>query len=163
MQEVPILGNTGTEEIPRGATELYLPGGAVLNFHERDVAKAVEEFDPDLVLGQRKDSGEWVIFMKRGPINGEPFPVLGLGTTLPTPDACRKKMFECDVRRHGDKIRQRVQAHNDQLQAAGKAAADEKIGELAERLDFAFQQQGVHPFPTIRMGDKIGNKTSRNH
>lgn len=125
---------------------LYLPDVGLTSSDERAAAAAVREYDESLQLGFRKDAQEWVIFMEH---NGEPFPVLGLGRSLPSPDLIKRRMYETDIRRHGDKIFHKIQRHNDLLQAEQKAALDEKVGIAAEHLDHAFRKEGVHPTSSI--------------
>lgn len=132
-------------DIPREA--LWLPSAHLGSF-EKAAAKAVEDYDSTLTLGQRRDTGEWLVFKKNGP-GGEPFPVLGLGNHLPSADEVTKKLYTCDVRRHGEKIFRDIQRRNDERAAAMKYEQSEKVGVMAEHLDHAFRQQGVHPSPRI--------------
>lgn len=88
---------------------IWLPGGTdgskrfPSEVDEKAAANAVEQYDHSLMLGQRTDTGEWIVFAKRGP-EGQPFPVFGLGTRLPHPDDIQKKLYENDVARHGIKL-----------------------------------------------------------
>jgi len=132
-------------EIPAGA--LWLPGVGVSGTDERAAAKAIHEYDPDLILGRRQDTGEWIVFLKDGPM-GEPFPVLGLGTRLPAPDELTRKLYNSDVRRHGVKIFKQIQARNDALERERRHQAEEADAMMADALVSGFRNQGFNPFPT---------------
>lgn len=132
-------------DAPREA--LWLPSSyRVLN--EREAAKAVEEYDPGLVLGQRRDTNEWVVFAKEGP-EGQPFPVFGLGTALPTPLEIKRRLHNSDVRRNGRKVITDILRRQEAQQKAARAAREEKTGIAAEHFEHAFRKEGKHPVPRI--------------
>lgn len=137
---------------------LYLPGVGLTGTDERAAAKAVREYDADCQLGQRKDTGEWIIFMTN-PATNEPFPVLGLGTRLPSPDEIQRRMYHTDVRKHGAKIFQNIMRRQEATLAGHKALADDASGEVAEALVSGFETQGFNPFPKIYVPRGVAKPT----
>ena len=132
------------DNVPSGA--LWLPGQGMTSVDETAAARAVEQYDSGLILGFRQDTQEWVVFLRNGPNNGEPFPLLGLGRRLPSPDEITKKLYTTDVRRHGTKLYHDIQRRNDQRQAEARARASEASEEMAEALVSGFEHQGFRPF-----------------
>jgi hypothetical protein len=135
--------------VPNEPGSIYIPGRGKLSFSELAAAKAVEEYDADLVLGQRNDTSEWVVFIKNGPINGEPFPVLGLGFELPAPEKIKEKLYRADTKRHGGKIVEAVERHNERLRKEYRDRASDGAGQAAEAFEWAHRQMGSHPNPRI--------------
>jgi hypothetical protein len=127
---------------------LYLPDVGLTGSDERAASKAVREYDADCRLGQRKDTGEWIVYMTN-PATGEPFPVLGLGTRLPSPDEILRRMYQTDVRRHGDKIFRDIMRRQDAAHAAQKQKADDASEAVADALVSGYRKQGHNPFPRI--------------
>lgn len=132
---------------PVRSEEIHLPDGRRLNIGEAQAARIVEEYDPALVLGQLH--GQWTVFVRNGPIEGNPFPVLGLGHELPSPDQIQRKLYQSDTQRHGGKIAERVDRINAEKQRDARRKGDEGAGETAAYFDWAARQMGVHPEPRI--------------
>lgn len=133
------------ENIPQGA--LWLPNAGLTDARERAAQKAVNEYDERLTLGQRRDTGEWVVFLKRR--GDEPFPVLGLGRYLPEPNEVTHKLWKHDTVRRGDQIMAEIMKRQDAAQKKNKDEADERSGVMAEALEHGFRKQGAHPSPRV--------------
>lgn len=133
-------------QIPTGA--LWTPSGMV-NVHEVQAARAVEEYDASLKLGYRNDTHEWIVFVEHGTKynDGQPFPVFTFGETLPSADKIKEKLYKVDVRRHGDKILKEIIRRNDDRQKVLRDASSEASAIVAETMLSAFQGQGHNPFP----------------
>lgn len=126
---------------------IYLPNGTRLNIRESQAARAVEEYDSSLILGQLH--GQWTVFLRNGPMEGNPFPVLGLGHELPTPEQIKKRLYAADTKRHGGKIALKVDRQNEAAKRALRKKADEGVGAAVEAFDWGLRAQGVHPHPRI--------------
>jgi hypothetical protein len=127
------------------STALWIPGRGELALDERAAARAVEEYDADLMLGQDRRTGDWVVLIKRDP----PYPVYGLGPRLPSPDEIKRQLYTADVRRHGGKIVEGLERVNSQLRKELRDRASDSTGEAAEALEWGFRKLGAHPFPRI--------------
>lgn len=140
--DVPNLGAEarGFNDIPQGA--LWTPNGGWSYAGERECAKAVEEYDSDLALGQRKDTGEWVVFIRNGPHDGEPFPVLGLGFRLPGADEVKKKLHTHDVRRHGKQLVADIERRKEAKRKELDQMRDENHSIAAERMEYTMRKLG---------------------
>lgn len=125
---------------------IWLPGRGMLRLPELQAARAVEEYDASLVLGQRKDSGEWVVFIKDGP-NGQPFPALGLGHQLPSPERIKQLLYEKDTVRHGGEIVRKIERHNQKVRDKFAAKSSDGAGAAAEAFVWGAQQMGALPKP----------------
>lgn len=135
------------EDIPRDA--LWTPDNGWTSVNERQVAKAVEEYDASLVLGQRQDTGEWVVFLRNGPHQGEAFPLLGLGHELPSADKVKELLFKRDVKRNGAKIYDDIVRSMESKRREAKSAASDASGQAAEALEYGFRKMGKHPSPRV--------------
>ena len=109
------------------------------------VTVAVREYDPELQFGRNEANGQWCIFMER---HGERIPILGF-QGIPHPDDALKRLYQSDTRRHGSKILDEMNEHNDKLQAEKLAAVREVEGELAEVIEFGAREDGLHDNPRI--------------
>ena len=116
-------------------TRIWTPQGNVSTDVIRCV-KAVEEYDPALVLGRHTMTGDWVIWLKRGP-GEDPYPVIGIGKELPSPEALQERLRAADTRIHGDSILSDMRKRNAALEAAESRAADDAAGTAAEALEWA--------------------------
>jgi hypothetical protein len=132
---------------------IWLPGAGELRFDELAVARAVEEYDPDLTLGQDKASGQWAVFLPRRD-GGDPFPVLGLGHELPSADKVKEILYRHDVRRNGRGIVAEMEAHQRAAEQEFDAKVDEATDELAQAIASHMNSEGTSPFPTVYMGGK---------
>jgi hypothetical protein len=127
------------------AEQLWLPQGGS---HERAVAKAVESYDRDLGLGQRKDTDEWVVFLKNVR-DGDPIPVLGLGLTLPSADRVAEKLAHHDTKRFCGEILRRMENERKAKERLSNEKRDEASGTMAEALEWGFRKMGANPFPKV--------------
>lgn len=125
---------------------LVIPGRGEIEYTQRadykSASKAVKQYDERLVLGQHQVSGEWVIFVEKGPLDGAPFPVLGLGRELPHADEITKRLFQSDTRRHGDTILREMNRRNEDRRKALDKPADDATGILAEGVESFLHAQG---------------------
>jgi hypothetical protein len=125
-------------------TQIWTPQGGLSTFAEKRAAKAVVDYDPDLVLGQQPD-GEWVVFLTRSAFTRaghSPHPVFSLGYELPHPEAVTRKLAQHDVRRNGAKIVAEVDKRNEAAKQRSKIVADEGAGIAAERFEFEYRRVG---------------------
>lgn len=128
---------------------LWLPGQGVTGTDERAAAEAVVAYDPTLILGQNRETGEWIVFLRKGPHEGEPFPVLGLGNRLPAADEITRTLYAKDVRRHGEKLYEAIYRKQQAQLAELNRQAGERTGVAAEYMDHAFRKMGAHPSPRV--------------
>ena len=99
-------------------------------------ARMVKACDPALELGRHTMTGDWCIWLLRGP-SEPPYPVLGIGRELPSGEALVERIKAADTRVHGDAMLRRMNAHNEQLRRQQSRVADEATGEMAEALEWA--------------------------
>lgn len=137
---------------------LWLPGVGTVPLDIRAVARTVEEYDDRYTLGYDEMNHQYVVVAKRGPNDGPPFPVFGLGRTLPSVDEVKKKLYENDVARHGGKVIKDITARNEARKAAIRKDADEKAGPVAEAMESYMRKQGAHPSPRVFVPSNIPNK-----
>lgn len=124
-------------------TEILVPGRGLVNLDALRVDKAVKEYDERLSFGYNPTNGDWVVYIQlprdyQGAwyqIDGENvMPVLGVGTTVPSPEAVTKRLYETDAWRNGKEMYDSMLRHNEKLKAAQKEQADQLDLEVAERL-----------------------------
>lgn len=131
---------------------ILLPDGSLRNIRETAAARAVADYDDDLVLAQHKQDGQWAVFIKT---EGEGLrPVLGLGFELPSPEQIRERLYRADTKIHGGRLALDVARRNEQRQAQLTKKADESTAEVVEHFDWALRSQGVHPHPRIFVPSK---------
>ena len=132
-------------------TRLWVPGMGEVDVRTRQVQRAIEEYDERLVLARHEITGDWVVFIKlerNSPLStdqGNLYPVIGLGPELPDVEEVRKRLHQADARRHGSKLLDQINDHNERLRQESRLAADEAIGETAEALEWGFRKEGWHP------------------
>ena len=131
-----------------GADQLWVPGYGNVPVGMSAAAKAVEEYDPDLALGQDERTGDFVVLLKRGP-DGTAFPVLGLGPELPAPEEIKRRLHKGDTRRRGREIVADIERVNAQRRAELRKDTHEAAGEVAEAMDTALHLMKRHPVPRI--------------
>jgi len=146
------------EDIPRGA--LWTPQNGWTSSLERECAKAVEEYDSALVLGQRQDTGEWVVFLKEGPANKDVFPIFGLGMQLHSAEQVKAKLHQSDVSRHGRKIYAQIVQSMAKEEAAAKKARHDADEPVAEALEWAMRKMGATPHKRIYVPSTYRPKAS---
>jgi hypothetical protein len=109
------------------------------------VNKVVREYDPELQFGRNESNGQWCIFMER---NGEKIPILGF-QGIPHPDDAVKRLYNSDARRHGSKILDDMNKHNEKLRLAREDEINDATGQLAEAAEFGAREDGLHDKPRI--------------
>jgi len=135
---------------------IWLPGSGVVPVGSINASKAVEDYDPSLMLGRNEQTGDWHVFVKDGPHDHQPFPVMYIGPELPPYDALQALLYKNDVRRHGEKIvhaiERRKAAERERLD---KQHRDENA-EVAEHIEWGMRQMGAHPNPRIFVPSEKG-------
>jgi hypothetical protein len=129
----------------------------MLSFTEMRAAEAVKEYDADLMLGQRKDTGDWCVFLPGNRANGmQPYPVFSFGRELPHPDDIKKKLYQNDVRRNGQQILDQLDRIYEDEQKKIADKADEGVEAYAEAILSNMHQRGTNPFPRVFVAPKYG-------
>lgn len=122
---------------------------------EVNASRAVQEYDPDLILGRNEGTEEWQVFVKEGPY-GRPFPVFTIGRDLPPYDRIQQMLYAADVRRHGARIvadvQRRYEEHKRREDSEWLARAEDvaedvvvgmtKLGMLPKRKFYVPSQKG---------------------
>lgn len=109
------------------------------------VTLAVRQYDSELHFGRNEDNGQWCIFMER---NGAKIPILGF-RGIPHPDDAVKRLYNSDARRHGSKILDDMNKHNEKLRAAREDEIQDATGQLAEAAEHGAREDGLHDKPRI--------------
>lgn len=136
---------------------IWLPGAGEVSFSEMHVAEALREYDPDLILGQRKDTQEWCAFLPGNRnSDGQPFPVFSFGRELPEPNAAKKALYHADVRRNGRELLDQLDRIYDDEQKNIADKTSEAAEQLADAIDSNMRSKGVHPFPRVYLQPKYG-------
>lgn len=128
--------------------DLWIPGYGTVPVGMAAAAKAVEEYDAGLALGQDERTGAYVVLLKKGP-DGTAYPVLGLGATLPSPDEIKRRLFMSDTRRRGREIVADIVRQRERAEIAARKESHEAAGEVAEAMDTALHLMKRHPVPRI--------------
>lgn len=115
------------------------------------VSKAVREYDPELQFGQNEANGQWCIFMER---DGQRIPVLGF-RDIPHPDDALKRLYHSDARRHGSKILDEMNKHNEKIRAEQERTIQEQQGELIEVIEHGAREDGLHHSPRVFVPEGI--------
>lgn len=135
--------------------EFWTPYG-VMRVGEINASKAVSDYDPDLMLGQNTQTGDWHVFVKDGPHDHQPFPVMYIGPDLPPYEQLKALLYKNDVRRHGEKIvhaiERRKASERDRLAKQHR----EENEEVAEHIEWGMRQMGAHPNPRIFVPSEKG-------
>jgi hypothetical protein len=141
--------------MPLQGDAIWLPGQGMTSITERQVADAVAEYDADLMLGQRRDTGDWCVFMPGNRNSeGQPFPVFTFGQELPHPDTVKNVLYQHDIRRNGRELMDQLDRIYDDEQDKIKDKAQEGIEMLAEAIDSNMRDQGTHPYPRVYMSGR---------
>lgn len=132
------------------APRIWTPTGMV----DRELRKAqrvVEQYDERLMLARHEGTGDWCVWLKpkANPFGDLPYPVIGLGPTLPSPEEIERQIVKADAARRGDEILREINAANDKLRAEKERAADDASGQGAEALEWGFRKMSAHPTPRI--------------
>lgn len=140
--------------IAHPSESIWLPGAGELRFDELAVARKIEEYDSEATLGQDKRSGQWAVFLPGA--DGHPFPVLGLGHELPSPDHIAELLYKHDVRRNGRAILAEMKQHADRADKDFQDKVEEATDAVAEAIISHMNAEGTNPFPSVKMGGKYG-------
>lgn len=128
------------EQVP-----IWLPGSARVDRHEARVDRAVQEYDQRLRFGRNEATGDWCIFIKFPP-NDEGFPelypILGFGREVPGPHEALKRLYEADTLRHGARMLDQMNAHNEKLKAASEPEIEAAKDELVLGIESYARNQG---------------------
>jgi hypothetical protein len=135
--------------------DLWIPGYGSVPVGMSAAAQAVNEYDPDLAIGQDERTGDFVVLLKRGP-DGTAFPVLGLGPELPAPGEIKRRLYKADTRRRGREIVASIERTNERQRKALRAQTHEAAGEVAEAMDTALHLMKRHPVPRIFVPSEKG-------
>lgn len=139
--------------MPLNTDAIWLPGAGMTSISEQQVARAVEEYDADMTLGYRMDTGEWCVFLPGNQASGgQPFPVFTFGDRLPHPDHVKAELHRHDIRRNGRQILDDLDRLYAEEQAAYDKKAQEASEQLAEVIDSNMRMNGAHPFPRVFVG-----------
>jgi hypothetical protein len=141
-------------DIAHPSESIWLPGHGELRFDEMHAAQAVEDYDPDLSLGQIRETGQWAVFLQRS--DGSPFPVMGLGHELPSREKIHEILYKGDVRRRGREIVAEIEAAQRKEEKVYADAADDAQTAVAESIISHMNSEGTNPFPSVHMGGKFG-------
>lgn len=143
--------------MPLQTDAIWLPGAGEISFSEMHVAEAIKEYDAELILGQRRDTGEWCAFLPGNRASeGQPFPVFSFGQELPNPDRAKALLYTHDVRRNGRELLDTLDRIEAKEQKAIADRASDAAEQVAEVIDSNMRMNGVHPFPRVHMGAKYG-------
>lgn len=131
---------------------LWTPAGE----HDLTTAPArrvVEQYDENLMLARNVDTGDWCVYLKprANPFGqtDKPFPVIGLGPELPSPETIQRRLYQADAKRRGDQILNDMNSHNESLMQPKRIAADTGTGIAAEVFEYGFRKMGAHPIPRV--------------
>ena len=100
------------------------------------VAKAVKEYDDRLEFGLHPVTDQWVVTIRTE--DGE-IPIMGFGrpgAPLPHPDDVTKRLYNADTRRHGDRIRERINRHNEARRKELNLESQEQIDDATDQMEF---------------------------
>lgn len=98
--------------------------------------RAVQEYNENLTLGKHLLTGDWCIWIKQGP-DKPPYPVIGIGPDLPTPEALQERLYKADTRIHGDRILTNMLKENEAWEKQQAYASEEATGLAAEAYEWA--------------------------
>ena len=129
--------------------KIIVPGRGMMPVGYMTAAKAVEDYDPELILGFNEATTAWVVYKRRN--DGFMQPVLGLGrgSEPPSREAITEKLYKADVRRNGARIVDQIERRNARIQQEARAQASEAAGEFAEYLAAGYRKEGFNPFPQV--------------
>ena len=136
--------------------DIWLPNSGVVPVGSINASKAVEDYDPDLMLGRNEQTGDWHVFIKDGPHDHQPFPVMYLGPELPSYDEIQRLLYTHDVRRHGAKIVEAIERRNAAERERLEKQHHDESAEVAEHIEWGMRQMGAHPNPRIFVPSEKG-------
>lgn len=130
---------------------LTLPPGYI----SREAKKldiAVNQYDERLHFGLHPQTDQWIVAISTE--DGE-IPILGFtrfDEGLPARERVMERLYNSDARRHGEKIRERINRQNAEAQKALKYKADESIGDAAEQMEYWLRRASVEDGHSGGMG-----------
>jgi hypothetical protein len=131
---------TSTTRVQTAPLKIHIPGTGDVDLAALAVQRAIEAYDEKLMLAKHEHTGDWCVMLKRGPWDGEPFPVLGLGRgALPSPEEVTQRMFAADTKRHGDKLLSQIRGNVAAREKVVTDKADEGTFNAVEAYDWAFK------------------------
>jgi hypothetical protein len=129
-----------TRRVQTAPLRIHIPGTGDVDLATLAVKRAIEEYDEKLTLARHEHTGDWCVMLKKGPWDGKPFPVLGLGRgALPSAEEVTQRMFAADTKRHGDKLLNEIRGNVEAREKAASAKADEGTFNAVEAYDWAFK------------------------
>lgn len=136
-------------------SDIVLPDGARwITSSEFSAREAVRDYDSALTLAMNERTGDWCIFMDRTD-GGPPYPVFGLGRTLPSITEIRRKLFEGDVKRQGGRIVEAVERNNRRVRDQLNAATHEAAEETAEVVEFAMRKLHATSHKKVVLNERV--------
>lgn len=121
--------------------QMYVPGRGNIDLSEYRVDKAVHEYDERLFFARNIQTGQYCIYMKMP--HGEPdLPILGFDD-VPHPEDALKRLYHADTLRHGEKILDDMNRHNEKLREAARKQAEDGAEQVAEVVEWASRKEGL--------------------
>lgn len=130
---------------------LTLPPGYIAR-EAKKLDIAVNQYDERLHFGLHPQTDQWIVAINTE--DGE-IPILGFTRFeqgLPTQEHVMERLYNSDARRHGEKIRERINRQNKEAAAALKYKADQGVGEAAEHMEYWLRRAAVEDGHTGSMG-----------
>lgn len=140
-------------------TKVWIPGHGDVSRKQRQVMAVIDSYgDGRFMLAKHGVTGDWCVWLRIGPVNGEPYPVLGLGQELPGPHEALNLMVKYDLKIHGQRIIEEMHAHNEQLKRQEEAEWEEQKARTAEVYLEAYKKEGLFPRAVTVSKDISGGK-----
>lgn len=127
-------------------SEIYIPGQGVTNLEGRGLDRFVNEYDERLSFKRNPATGDFCIYirMERGSDPPE-VPVIGFGPNMPSRDEVQRRLYNADTMRHGERLLNAMNEHNERLKQVGRDAADEAAWDTTERIEKFMRKHGKSP------------------
>jgi hypothetical protein len=136
------------ERIRSVEQKLWVPGAGEIDPRITAAQRVVREYDERLELARHELTGDWVVFVKLGPDNI--YPVVGIGPELPAnAEDLRQRIYKLDAKRHGTKILDDINRHNERIRQESRSRALEADEQIAEAFEWGFRREGVLPRKTF--------------
>ena len=120
--------------------------------------RRVKEYDERLRFGYHEAKGDYAVFMMM-PHGESARPILGFGKSIPPEDELMERLIKSDTRRHGEFMRDDINAHNARQKKEEARLAAETAHSAAERVEVWHRQYGSHPSPRVFIPDSEGMRT----
>lgn len=128
--------------------QIYVPGQGNVDLSVYRANQAANEYDERLTFKQHPESGQWCVFIstERGlGFDNNEFPVLGFDD-VPIPDEVKRRLYETDAVRHGDRIRSEMNKRNEARKAETEYRLDQQASATAEKMEHAIRKAGDAPY-----------------